>query len=74
MLSAGAQCVVTMMWSLPNKAMDKFYYHFYKCLQQGNYVTGAVTLASRMIRKDDRLLSCYINLLRLIFSQQEVNV
>lgn len=53
---SGAQCVVSMMWALPNKTLDKFYFHFYKNLQQGSYVTVALAEASRAIKKDDRYI------------------
>ena len=59
-LVAGAQCVVSMLWAVPNKALDKFYYNFYSCLQKGNYVTTAVTYATTCLRKDDRYVCCSI--------------
>ena len=62
-LVAGAQCVVSMLWAVPNKALDKFYYNFYSCLQKGNYVTTAVTYATTCLRKDDRYVSCWVWLL-----------
>ncbi|XP_061183714.1 tetratricopeptide repeat protein 28-like isoform X2 [Saccostrea echinata] len=53
-LNAGAQCVLVSMWSLPNIAMEKFYYHFYTTLNKGALVTDALGAGIKGLRADER--------------------
>lgn len=53
-LFTGAQCVLVSMWSLPNIAMEKFYFHFYKTLNKGALVTDALGAAIKGLRADER--------------------
>lgn len=53
-VSPGAQCVLTALWPLPSKALDKFYFHFYQQLQTENYVSAALKEAVQQLRSDDR--------------------
>lgn len=50
----GAQCVLVSMWTLPNIAMEKFYYHFYTTLNEGALVTDALGAGIRGLRADER--------------------
>ncbi|CAH1788066.1 unnamed protein product [Owenia fusiformis] len=56
-LQAGAQCVLSLAWSLPNPAQDKFFYHFYNGLQNGRLVSIATAEAIDQLKQDDRFES-----------------
>ena len=50
----GAQCVLTLLWPVPNPVLDKFYHHFYTSFKDGKHVTQAVQSAVSAIKQDDR--------------------
>ncbi|CAD5115886.1 DgyrCDS4822 [Dimorphilus gyrociliatus] len=50
-LSAGAQCVVTSLWPIPNEVLLLFYKEFYTVLLKGCLVSDAIRTASDKISK-----------------------
>ncbi|XP_052790745.1 tetratricopeptide repeat protein 28-like isoform X2 [Mya arenaria] len=58
-IAAGAQCVLTVMWPLPDACNEKFFHSFYMALQAGNLVTTALISAIAALRDDDRFKSPY---------------
>lgn len=56
-IAAGAQCVLTNMWPLPDIAVEKFYCAFYMALQKRSEVTVALTAGIQALRDDDRFNS-----------------
>ena len=52
--SAGAQCVLVMLWAVNDLVRDKFWHHFYLALQEGTMVTKAVHAAKQAIKQDNR--------------------
>ncbi|XP_053380746.1 tetratricopeptide repeat protein 28-like isoform X2 [Mercenaria mercenaria] len=53
-IAAGAQCVLTNMWPLPDLAVEKFYTSFYLALQSGAQSATAISTAIEALRQDDR--------------------
>ncbi|XP_077987120.1 tetratricopeptide repeat protein 28-like [Glandiceps talaboti] len=54
LLAAGCKCVIVILWAIPDIAREKFWYHFYKTLQDGNYVSVAMAKAKENLAQDER--------------------
>ncbi|XP_035685485.1 tetratricopeptide repeat protein 28-like isoform X1 [Branchiostoma floridae] len=54
LLAAGAKCVLTQMWPVPNIVSSLFYHHFYQALQKNARVTHAMKVAKDKVKADDR--------------------
>ncbi|KAK2184691.1 hypothetical protein NP493_256g01011 [Ridgeia piscesae] len=53
-LAAGAQCVLVLLWSVPDEALEIFYKTFYKSLENGNQVAGAVSEGMKALGRSKR--------------------
>ncbi|XP_078685375.1 uncharacterized protein LOC144918440 [Branchiostoma floridae x Branchiostoma belcheri] len=54
LLAAGAKCVLTQRWPVPNIVTSLFYHHFYQALQKNARVTNAMKVAKDKVKADDR--------------------
>ena len=52
--STGAQCVLTLLWPLPNRCLGKFYYHLYTELNRFIPVSNALRKVIATMQTDKR--------------------
>ena len=53
---SGAQCVLVLLWSVPDEALEIFYQTFYKSLENGNQVAGAVSEGMKALGRNKRFV------------------
>ncbi|XP_052220078.1 tetratricopeptide repeat protein 28-like [Dreissena polymorpha] len=58
-IAAGAQCVMTTMWPLPDVCVEKFFHAFYLALQHGSLATAAFVAGMTALKRDERFGSPY---------------
>ena len=58
-LLLGAQCVLVLLWSIPDDALEIFYHTFYKSLQKGNQVAAAVSNGMKALGRSKRFVHIF---------------
>ncbi|KAK7502589.1 hypothetical protein BaRGS_00006164 [Batillaria attramentaria] len=59
-LAAGAQSVLVCQWQVPDIAMEKFFFTFYKSLYKEPKISSALSVAVESLQKDDRFKSVWV--------------